>query len=100
VNRVFWTTVGRGFRRMALPLAAYYAITLGLPLANGAARAGAAFVEHAVIVLVVPPAMIMFASALFLPQGAQGIDAAGADGGDQRGGERGECERRGGGGDR
>jgi hypothetical protein len=48
---------------MALPLSAYYAVTLALPLANGAGRAGAAFVDHALIVLVIPPALIVLVSA-------------------------------------
>ena len=51
----------RAFWRAALPLASYYAVTLVLPLANGAARAGDAFVEHAVVVLVVPPFLIVVA---------------------------------------
>jgi hypothetical protein len=63
VNLAFWSAVARAFRRTAVPLAAYYAITLGLPLANGAARSGGAFVDHALVVLVVPPAIIMVASA-------------------------------------
>jgi hypothetical protein len=54
----------RAFRRVALPLVSYYAVTLGLPLANGAARAGAPFVEHALVVLIAPPALIMVACAL------------------------------------
>lgn len=64
MNGPLWTTVARAVRRTALPLAAYYAITLALPLANGAARSGAAFVGHAVMVLVVPPVMIVLACAL------------------------------------
>jgi hypothetical protein len=63
VNRAFWTTVVRAFRRTALPLSAYYAVTLALPVANGAARSGAPFAEHALIVLVVPPAIILLACA-------------------------------------
>jgi hypothetical protein len=50
-----------GFRRMTLPLAWYYAITLALPLANGAAQVGDAFVEHALAVLAVPPILISLA---------------------------------------
>jgi hypothetical protein len=46
-------------RHAAVPLAAYYAVTVALPLANGAASAGARFAVHAVIVLVVPPAAIV-----------------------------------------
>jgi hypothetical protein len=48
-------------RRAALPLAAYYAITLALPLANGAGQAGAPFVDHAVTVLIVPLVVIVLA---------------------------------------
>lgn len=50
--------IARGFRRTAVPLCCYYVVTLGLPLANGAARAGVAFAEHALVVLVIPPALI------------------------------------------
>jgi hypothetical protein len=49
------------FRRTALPLASYYAVTLAVPLANGAAGSGAAFLEHALVVLVVPPMTIALA---------------------------------------
>jgi hypothetical protein len=45
-------------RRMALPLAAYYGIALAIPLANGAAQRGAAFWQHAFVVVVLPPAWI------------------------------------------
>jgi hypothetical protein len=58
------STLGRAFRRAALPLACYYAVTLVLPLANGAAQAGSVFVAHALVVLVVPPIMIGLACAL------------------------------------
>jgi len=58
------TRVGHAFRRMAVPLVAYYAVTLALPLANGAAQAGAAFVKHAIVVLVVPAVAIMAGCAL------------------------------------
>jgi hypothetical protein len=51
----------RAFRWAALPLAAYYGVTLALPLANGAARAGLPFVEHALVVLLVPPCLITVA---------------------------------------
>jgi hypothetical protein len=53
MNRLPFARVIRPFRRTALPLAAYYAVTLAVPLANGAARSGA-FVPHALAVLVVP----------------------------------------------
>jgi hypothetical protein len=64
VNHTLWTQVARAFRRTALPLAAYYAVTLVIPLANGAARSGAAFVEHAIVVVAVPPIVIVLAAAL------------------------------------
>jgi hypothetical protein len=49
------------FRRAALPLGWYYAVTLALPLANGAGGSGTAFVKHAAIVIVVPPTLIIVA---------------------------------------
>lgn len=63
-------TVARAFRRLARPLAAYYGITLVLPLANGAARSGAPFVEHALVVLVVPPALILLGCVVYAAGGA------------------------------
>ena len=60
MNRVARTRVAHAFRRTALPLASYYAVTLAVPLANGAAQSGA-FVEHALAVLVVPPVAIILA---------------------------------------
>jgi hypothetical protein len=59
-----WTALARAFRRAAVPLVAYYAVTVALPVANGAARSGARFVDHALIVLVVPPVMIVLACAV------------------------------------
>ena len=56
-------TVGQGFRRVALPLVSYYAVTLVAPLANGAAHSDA-FVNHALAVLVVPPVAIVLACAV------------------------------------
>jgi hypothetical protein len=64
MSRALWTTVARAFRRTAVPLAAYYAVTLALPLANGAARSGKAFAEHALVVLVVPLIAIVLACAV------------------------------------
>jgi hypothetical protein len=52
--------VTHAFRRTALPLASYYAVTLAVPLANGAAPSGA-FVAHALTVVVVPPVVIILA---------------------------------------
>jgi ABC-type molybdate transport system permease subunit len=64
MRTTFRTTLGRAFRRTALPLACYYAVTLAVPLANGAAYAGSAFVVHALVVLVMPPVMIGLACAI------------------------------------
>jgi hypothetical protein len=61
MTRAFWMSLAHAFRRTALPLAAYYAVTLALPLANGAAQSGAAFVQHALVVLAVPPIAIVLA---------------------------------------
>jgi len=63
VTRAMWSAVAQAFRHAAPPLAWYYAVTLVLPFANGAAQAGAAFVEHAAVVLVLPPALIVLACA-------------------------------------
>ena len=68
-------TVTRTFCRVALPLASYYAVTLALPLANGAAPSGA-FMEHALLVLVVPPMAIIFACAVHtIANGLAGLAA-------------------------
>jgi len=61
MSSTLWTTIGRAFRRTALPLLSYYALTLAVPLANGAALSDAAFVRHAIAVLVVPPVAIILA---------------------------------------
>jgi len=45
----------------AVPLAAYYVVTLGLPLANGAAQSGARLVDHALAVILVPIVMVAVA---------------------------------------
>jgi hypothetical protein len=63
MKRAFRTGVGHAFRRTALPLAAYYAVTLALPLANGAVGSQA-FGRHALVVLVVPPIVIFFTVAV------------------------------------
>ena len=59
-----WASVAQAFRRAAHPLGWYYVITLVLPLANGAAGAGTAFLEHAAVVLVLPPLLIVLACAM------------------------------------
>jgi exosortase K len=48
-----------GLRGVALPLVSYYAVTLALPLANGAMRSGARLAHHAAFVLVVPVVVIV-----------------------------------------
>jgi hypothetical protein len=63
MSGVSCSMVARAFRRVALPLAMYYTVTLALPLANGAAPSGA-FIEHALIVLVVPPIAIVVGCAV------------------------------------
>ena len=67
--RAFRTSVVRAFRRTALPLAAYYAVTLALPLANGAGRSGAAFVRHGLVVLAVPPVVVLLICGIQLVKG-------------------------------
>ena len=52
------------FQRAAVPLASYYVVTLGIPLANGAAASGAAFASHALFVLMVPLILVMFGCAI------------------------------------
>lgn len=54
----------QGRRPLAVPLAAYYAVTLAIPLANGAAQAGGTFAWHALIVLGVPPLLILLGCAV------------------------------------
>ena len=61
MNRRMARAVAGAFRRTAAPLAWYYGVTLAIPLANGAADAGVAFVEHALAVLIMPPALIVVA---------------------------------------
>ena len=53
----------RGAFKYTVPLGCYYLVTLGVPLANGM-RAGEAFLAHAAVVLLVPPALILFVGAV------------------------------------
>jgi hypothetical protein len=46
-------------KRFFVPLVIYYAITLGIPLANGSWQRGAAFWEHFAFVLVLPLLLIL-----------------------------------------
>ena len=65
MNATMWPAVVQAFRRAATPLVWYYAVTLALPLANGAAHAGTPFVEHALVVLVFPPVLVVVGGAMF-----------------------------------
>ncbi len=47
------------FSQLSVPLAIYYAMTLGIPFANGAYRQGTEFWEHAVFVFLVPLVLIV-----------------------------------------
>ena len=60
---VMWPPLARTFRRLALPLASYYAVTIAIPLANGASPSNAAFATHALVVLALPPILIVVACA-------------------------------------
>jgi hypothetical protein len=51
----------RSFRRTATPLFWYYIVTIAVPCANGAAGNSAAFIEHTLFVLVLPPVLIAVA---------------------------------------
>ena len=63
MSGLYCASIARAFRRVALPLASYYAVTLALPLANGASPSGA-FMEHARVVLAVPPLAIILGCAV------------------------------------
>jgi exosortase K len=58
------------WRKSLFPLLVYYATTLGLPLANGAYRGGAAFWEHSIYVLLVP--LLFVVPIKLLPLGVKG----------------------------
>src|SRR5690348_11359863 len=60
----FAGAVGRALRRVALPLAMYYAVTVAVPLANGAVLSGM-FVRHTLVVVLVPPVLIALLSVLW-----------------------------------
>jgi thiol-disulfide isomerase/thioredoxin len=55
--------VAEAFRRSAVPLFFYYAVTIAIPFANGAFHSGLAFLQHAAIVAVLPPLLILAACA-------------------------------------
>jgi hypothetical protein len=52
----------QGFRRATLPLGCYYAVTLLMPLANGAGQSRA-FLDHAVAVASVPLVLVALVTA-------------------------------------
>ncbi len=56
--------LARAFRRATIPLAAYYMVTLALPIANGAARSGAVFVKHALVVILIPLLAVALGAAI------------------------------------
>ena len=56
--------LARAYQRALVPLAAYYAVTLALPVANGAVRSGMAFWRHALVVLLVPLLAIALGGAI------------------------------------
>ena len=55
-------------RKLLLPLFVYYAVTLGIPLANGAFRKESGFIEHALFVLITPILLIGLAMPLSSPK--------------------------------
>jgi exosortase K len=62
----------RLLQRSLFPLLVYYAVTLGIPLANGAYRQGSNFTEHAVFVLVIPLLLVLPVVVLQICQSVRG----------------------------
>jgi exosortase K len=54
-----------GFKHNLFPLAIYYAMTLAVPIMNGALRQGSDFLWHAAFVIAAPVVLIEVASVLF-----------------------------------
>lgn len=54
-----WMTDASLVRRLLFPLLVYYAITLGVPLLNGAYRQGSDFLEHILFVVLTPLVVII-----------------------------------------
>jgi hypothetical protein len=52
------SAVARALGGTSVPLAAYYGITIGVPLINGSGSAEAAFLEHMVFVAIFPLTMV------------------------------------------
>ena len=59
VKRGVFDRIFAAVKRYVFPLAVYYATTLGIPIANGAAGRGGEFWEHAVFVAATPIVMII-----------------------------------------
>lgn len=53
------SALANAFRRARAPLFWYYALTVVVPLANGAAREGRVFGAHLLAVSLVPPAIVV-----------------------------------------
>jgi hypothetical protein len=64
MSRIAGPSLPAAFRRAAVPLAWYYVVALGLPLANGAAQSQPAFFDHALVVVLVPPILIALVAAI------------------------------------
>lgn len=64
------------FRRSIFPLMLYYAITLGIPFANGAYRQGNAFLEHSLFVVLtsLPMILLIVMFQFYRQRGASAID--------------------------
>ena len=60
--------MARAFRGAAAPLLSYYAISVVVPLLNGAGARGVPFLEHVCFVLLVPPVLIVV-TGLKVPRG-------------------------------
>jgi hypothetical protein len=58
-------SLAQAFQRLATPLVCYYLVTLGLPIANGAARDGGEFAKHALVVLILPSLLIVLVRAAY-----------------------------------
>lgn len=56
--------VARALQRVALPLATYYGVTVGVPIANGAVLSER-FVRHTLVVVLVPVALVTLLSAVW-----------------------------------
>jgi hypothetical protein len=55
-------TMVAALRRVSLPLASYYGVTVVVQLVNGAGNTGRAFLEHMTFVLLAPLALVVLAA--------------------------------------